>query len=364
MKRGAGRKAAGAFNGSADAFFMTEALSLAENGLGRTRPNPSVGAVVVKGGKIVGRGWHKRVGDAHAEVEALRDAGIRAKGATVYVSLEPCSRPGRVGACTDALAAAGVARVVYAVTDPNPRNAGRARAELAASGVACERLRAPRELLDKAERLIRGFSKVFAPGPKQGLPFVTVKIAMSLDGRICDGEGNAKWISSAAARAKTGALRNKVDAVMVGAETLRRDNPSLLCRQGDNPNLLRLVVTTSARGFDRNWQVFSDDARHRTFILCVGRSVVPRSLRDWERDGEGAIGGVIAAKSLEDGLRAFSDRTGALEILCEGGMKLAVSLAEAGLVDEWITVLAPKVVGTRRIDDATVVREVKCLQDW
>lgn len=351
-------------DGSSDAAFMSEAVRLARNGLGHTRPNPSVGAVVVRDGKIVGRGWHRRAGQAHAEVEALRDAGDLAKNATVYVTLEPCSKPGRVGACTDALVAAGVSRVVYAVTDPNPRNAGRAEAVLAKAGIACERLSGPDELINEAKALVRGFAKVFAQaGSGLAVPYVMVKIAMSLDGRICDSEGNAKWISSAKARATTGEIRSRVDAVMVGAETVRRDNPSLLCHSTENPDLLRVIVTRSGKGMSRASQVFSDDACARTYILCIGRSSVPRALKEWTQ-GERPIGGVMAAPTLAQALQELHERTGVLEVLCEGGLKLAASLAEEGLVDEWLAVIAPIVIGSRKIGNAVAIKEVKCLQDW
>ena len=178
-----------------DISFLSRAVVLARRGEGHTRPNPPVGAVVVDGsGKIVGEGWHKRCGGDHAEVAALKNTvrrGNSAKGACVYVTLEPCSRPGRVGACTDALIAAGVSRVVYACSDPNPVNRGRAKRVLARAGIACQKVGfAP------AEELIAPFAKHVT----SAMPFVTVKIAMSLDGRICDSEGKARWISSEKAR--------------------------------------------------------------------------------------------------------------------------------------------------------------------
>ncbi len=304
---------------------MARALALARKGCGHTRPNPPVGAVVVCGGKVVGEGYHRKAGTDHAEVAALKQARRRLGGAaaaalrdaTLYVTLEPCSRPGRVGACTDAIAAAGVPRVIYAVPDPNPTNRGRAARVLAKAGIRCTRFRGTADVLDGARRLIAPFAKHVTTG----LPYVTVKIALSLDGRICDDGGQARWISSAKARARTGALRAEVDAILVGAETVRKDNPSLLCHQKRNDDLLRVVVSQSGN-LPRDAQVFAD-GRNPTLVF---------------RD---------AAEAIRE-----LGRRGALHVLCEGGLKLATSLAEAGLVDEWWTVLAPCVIGHRPIGEA------------
>lgn len=311
---------------------MLRALQLAANGMGHTRPNPPVGAVIVRGGEVVGEGWHKKAGGDHAEVAAIRNAKRRGKsteGATIYVTLEPCSKPGRVGACTDAIVAAGISNVVYAATDPNPKNRGRAKRVLAKSGVRCERFSGDAKLIRAADWLIRAFRKHVTTG----LPFVTVKIAMSLDGRICDNWGDAKWISSENARRCTGRLREKVDAIMVGGETVRRDDPSLLSHGRRNDDLIRVVVSKSGR-LPKNAQVFTDGAPNRTLVFDDAR------------------------KALEE-LGAM----GVMHVLCEGGLKLAVSLAEQGLVDEWISVVAPKVIGSRRVKDAVVISEVACLQD-
>lgn len=307
---------------AADEIFMARALELARKGEGHTRPNPPVGAVVVLRGKIIGEGWHRRCGGDHAETAALKDVvrhGGSAKGATVYVTLEPCSRPGRVGACTDALADAEVARVVFACSDPNPKNRGRAVRVLARAGIVCEKMKCP-----AAEELIAPFAKHVVTG----MPFVTVKMAVSLDGRICDSKGGAKWISSEAARKDTGRLRNRVDAVMVGAGTVRTDDPGLLPHDGRNDDLLRVVVTRSGK-LPTGARIFSD-GRNETVVCRIGKNF-----------------------GLAEALGELGKR-GIMHVLCEGGMKLAVSLAEAGLVDEWISVLAPCVVGTRPVGEKKV----------
>lgn len=314
-----------------DRKFMLRALTLARRGMGHTRPNPPVGAVVVAGGEIVGEGWHKRAGGDHAEVAAIKNAakrGAGTKGSSIYVTLEPCSKPGRVGACTDAIVAAGISRVVYAAKDPNPKNRGRAKRVLAKHGIECE-LAGDAALRREAEEIIRPFAKHVTTG----LPYVTVKIAMSLDGRICDNWGDAKWVSSADARRFTsGELRETADAIMVGAETVRRDDPSLLSHRRRNDDLMRIIVSRSGR-LPKSAKVFTDGAPNETIVFGDAR------------------------KAIEE-----LGRRGVMSVLCEGGLNLAVSLAEAGLVDEWLTVLAPKVIGTRHIGDATVIGRTSCLQ--
>jgi len=316
-----------------DELFLAYAHFHALKGQGHTRPNPAVGAVVVKGGKIIGEGWHKRAGGDHAEVAAIKDAVRRIEkdgthltsgrdavfplsGATIYVTLEPCSRPGRVGACTNAIIAAGIKRVVYGSVDPNPTNRGRAKRVLAKAGVKCEQIASER-MVRASDYLIRDFTKHVTTG----LPYVTVKIALSLDGRICDDKGDARWISSAAARKETGEMREWVDAIMVGAETVRKDDPSLLSHGKRNDDLIRVVVTRSGK-LPKKAQVLTD-GRNPTLV--------------YQTKGP-----------LRDVLADLGSR-GILQVLCEGGLELATALADEGLVDEWITVLAPCVIGHRPI---------------
>ena len=276
------------------------------------------------------------------------------RGATLYVTLEPCSKPGRVGACTDAIIATGLKRVVYAVPDPNPKNRGKAKRALAKHGIECVNAGArrprpaaqlvhgagpsrPREmsLVESGLRLIAPFAKHITTG----LPFVTVKIAMSLDGKICDDYGNARWISSAKSRKETGYLREWVDAIMVGAETVRKDNPSLLSHGKRNDDLIRVVVTCSGR-LQKNAQIFTDGAPNETLVFKVGKD----------------------AKDIKDVLRQLG-KMGVMHVLCEGGLNLARSLADAGLIDEWITVLAPKVIGSRRIGKAVSIPKAFVMPD-
>ena len=312
--------AATAADVSFEADCLRRAAKLAEKGLGHTRPNPTVGAVIVKRGKIIGEGWHKKAGGDHAEVAAIKSAARRgesAAGATIYVTLEPCSKPGRVGACTDAIAAAGIKRVVYAVPDPNPTNRGKAKRALAKHGIVCELFKGDKEVTAKCRGMIAAFRKHVLTG----LPYVTVKLAMSMDGKICDNWGGSNWITCEASRDRTNMLRSSVDAVMVGAETVRKDNPSLLARVYPNKDLIRVVISKSGK-LPKKAQVFTD-GKNPTLVF-------------------------------DDAKKALKElgKMGVMSVLCEGGLKLAMSLAEAGLVDEWITVMAPVIIGTRRIDRA------------
>ena len=321
--------------GSADhQRFLVRALALAARGEGHTRPNPPVGAVIVSGGQIIGEGWHRKAGGDHAEVAAIKDACRRLRApvdarclpsdATLYVTLEPCSKPGRVGACTDAIVAAGIKRVYFAVPDPNRVNRGKAKRVLARRGVVCTSLASDRRLgavIAAARRMIAPFAKHVTTG----LPFVTVKLAMSLDGRICDCTGNAKWISSARSRGLTGRERERVDAIMVGAGTVRADDPSLLSHGRRNDDLVRVVVTRSGR-IPKQARIFTD-GRNPT-LVC--------------RAADGRLKPV-----LED-----LGRRGLLHVLCEGGLELARSLADEGLVDRWISVTAPIVIGSRHLAEA------------
>lgn len=299
---------------------MARACALAAKGEGHTRPNPPVGAIVVKGGKIVGCGYHARAGESHAETVALADCRVSPRGSTMYVTLEPCSRPGRVGACTDAIIAAGVKKVVYGMPDPNPANRGRAKRIFARAGIEC--IDFSKESGEcEACRTIRRMMAPFAKHVTSGLPFVTVKIAMSLDGMACDRFGDAKWISSEASRAATGDLRRCCDAIMVGAGTIRKDDPSLLWHEGENRDLIRVVVSKSGKLPPRA-RVFTD-GKNPTLVFRSPREAMEK------------LGGM-----------------GCLHVLCEGGLSLARSMAGQGFVDRWITVVAPMVIGSRRIGEA------------
>jgi diaminohydroxyphosphoribosylaminopyrimidine deaminase/5-amino-6-(5-phosphoribosylamino)uracil reductase len=241
-----------------DAQFMRLALRLARRGYGATSPNPMVGAVLVKGGKIIGRGWHRKAGLPHAEIEALRDAqkhGQNPKGATLYVTLEPCCTHGRTPPCTEAIIAAGIRRVVIGATDPNPSHAGKGFQILRNAGIAvagssrCDDRTAqravPTKLADECTRLNEAFNHWIV----HRTPFITVKAAMTLDGKIATASGESKWITGEKARAYGMKLRQGSDAILVGVNTILADDPSLTVRGAGNaqPRLRRIVLDSRAR---------------------------------------------------------------------------------------------------------------------
>ncbi len=324
---------------AADAAQMATALRLARRGLGRVWPNPAVGCVIVREGRVVGRGWTQPGGRPHAETEALAMAGAAAKGATAYVSLEPCSHHGKTPPCAEALIAAGVARVVTATGDPDPRVSGRGHTLLREAGIAV------REglLREAAETLNRGFLlKV-----REGRPLVTLKLAMSLDGRIATHNGKSQWITGAEARARAHLLRAEHDAVMVGSGTAIADNPRLTVRlpglEGRQP--LRLVADGSL-ALPLTQELVRTAAQVPTWLLTRG-DVERHRRRAFEETGvevitvEGAEG---APLDLPAAFKALGER-GLTRVLVEGGGRLAASLLRAGLVDDLIVFQAGMAIG-------------------
>ncbi len=316
---------------------MALALRLARRGEGCTRPNPPVGAVLTRAGRVVGQGWHRRAGGPHAEIYALRQAGARARGATLYVTLEPCSTSGRTPPCTAALIAAGVRRVVAAVTDPNPRHRGRGLALLRRAGIAVKtgvRREEAQALLDPfARRMIHG------------RPYLTLKLGQTLDGRIADAAGCSKWVTGVQARREVQALRRRCDVVLVGAGTVLADDPSLLPRPPLGRHPWRVIV--DARGRVRpGARVFSDGAAAQTVLATTAACPTARR-RAYARAGAAVwmlpadAHGRVSLTSLMERLQTL----GALHVLCEGGGELASSLLAERLVDEAWIFLAPLFLG-------------------
>ena len=324
-----------------DLRWMARALTLASKGLGRTSPNPMVGAVIVRDGEIVGEGFHPQAGEPHAEVFALREAGARAKGATAYVSLEPCNHHGRTPPCTEALIAAGVARVVVAATDPNPLVSGRGLDRLAIAGVAV----ASGLLEAESRRLNEAFERWITTGR----PFVTVKLATSLDGRIAAQTGRSQWITGAPARAQVHRLRAHADAVLVGSGTALADDPRLTARDVPGPwhPPLRIVVDSALRVPPRA-KLFDPAAPGGALVATAlpedapaARALIARGVTVWSLPG--ADGRVDLAALLERlGAR---DPAPVTSLLVEGGGVLAGALLRAGLVDKLVTHVAPLVIG-------------------
>ncbi|MDH4608326.1 bifunctional diaminohydroxyphosphoribosylaminopyrimidine deaminase/5-amino-6-(5-phosphoribosylamino)uracil reductase RibD [Pseudomonas sp. BN102] len=322
-----------------DQAHMARALELARKGIYSTHPNPRVGCVIVRDGQVVGEGWHVRAGEPHAEVHALRQAGELARGATAYVTLEPCSHHGRTPPCADALVAAGVGRVVAAMQDPNPQVAGNGLKRLADAGIAVQ----SGVLEAEARALNAGFIKRM----EQGLPFVRVKLAMSLDGRTAMASGESQWITGPEARAAVQRLRARASVVLTGADTVLTDAARLTVRPdelGLDPELSALAVS-----------------RPPLRVLVDGRRRVPASAPFFQAgpalvvtvtDSAPYPGHELLALPGTDGrvdlrrlLLELASR-GANEVLVEAGPRLAGAFARAGLVDEYQIFIAAKFLGS------------------
>jgi len=311
---------------------MARALQLAQRGLLTATPNPRVGCVLVKNGKNIGEGWHVRAGEAHAEVHALRAAGAAAQGATAYVTLEPCSHHGRTPPCAEALIEAGVARVVCAMQDPNPRVAGQGFAMLRAAGIAVE--------CGLMEAAARDLNIGFVSRMTRGLPFVRSKIAASLDGRTALANGVSQWITGAAARVDVQHWRARSCALVTGIGTVLADDPQLNVRIATERQPLRVVLDSALR--------MPPTAR----MLQGGRVLVCTASQDagkraaLERQGAEVLLLPDAAGQVDlpAVLRELA-RRGINEVLVEAGKTLNGALLRAGLLDELVLYLAPQLLG-------------------
>ncbi len=320
-----------------DQRFMAVALEQAARGLGRTHPNPAVGAVLVKGGRVLARGFHAKAGTPHAEVVALRAAGARARGAVLYSTLEPCDHWGRTPPCTQAILEAGVARVVYASSDPNPLVNGKGLRRLRAHGVAVT----GGVLREAADALNAPFFKFITTG----LPWVTLKAGVTLDGKLATAGGRSKWITSDAARRRAHELRDRVDAVVVGAGTVAADDPQLttrLPRDGRTP--VRVVLDPSLRTSPRA-RVYGTGKGLRTLVATLVAPETARA-RAFSRRGVEVmqVRGRGERLDLEALLRALG-KLGLLHVLVEGGSLVHGGFLSAGLADELILFVAPKLFG-------------------
>lgn len=323
-----------------DAELMRRAIELARNGLYTTDPNPRVGCVIVQGDRIVGQGWHMRTGDLHAERVALADAGEAARGATVYVSLEPCNHTGRTAPCSDALIAAGVARVVCAMRDPNPNVAGGGIDALERAGIAV------------ADGLLEREARALNPGyvsrAVRGRPFVRSKLAVSLDGRTALANGQSQWITGEAARADVHRWRARASAVVTGIDTVLADDPALDARLGDTT----IVVHQPARVvIDSRLRVPLDA---KTLTL-PGERIVFTASGDSDKVAALAARGTTIEQVGRDvdghcDLAEVMRRLAALElneVWVEAGAGLNAGLLEAGLIDELVVYVAPVLLGDR-----------------
>jgi diaminohydroxyphosphoribosylaminopyrimidine deaminase/5-amino-6-(5-phosphoribosylamino)uracil reductase len=295
---------------NSDEQYMMRAIGLAKMGEGLTRPNPPVGAVLVLEDHIVAEGWHRKAGEDHAErdcLENLPPMPVHLGSATLYITLEPCSSQGRTPPCTDLILEKGIGRVVVSVEDLNPKHAGRGLDILREAGVevvagVCE---------TEGHELIAPFEKFITTG----MPYVTLKLASTLDGRIADREGNSKWITGSAARERVQEMRRRADAIMVGAGTVRADDPSLLPRPAEGRRPFRVIMGDNV---PQDAKALTDEAAEQTLFY----------------------NGNLAAT-----MRDLAEEHGVMHVLCEGGGKLAARLVEEGLVDEFAFFIAPKLMG-------------------
>jgi diaminohydroxyphosphoribosylaminopyrimidine deaminase/5-amino-6-(5-phosphoribosylamino)uracil reductase len=324
-----------------DAHYMARALELARKGHYTTHPNPRVGCVIVSDGQIVGEGWHVRTGEPHAEVHALRAAGDKARGATAYVTLEPCSHHGRTPPCADALVNAGVSRVVAAMQDPNPSVAGRGMQRLAQAGISVE----SGVLEGEARKLNQGFLKRM----EHGLPFVRVKLAMSLDGRTAMESGESQWITGPAARSAVQRLRAEASVVLTGADTVLADNARLTVRADE----LGLDAEQTAQVMSRLPLRVLIDGRLRVPLdapfFKAGPALVATCMAIEEQYANGPECLIVAGSDGQVDLRKLLVELaarGVNDVLVEAGPRLAGAFAQQGLVDEFQIFIAGKFLGS------------------
>jgi diaminohydroxyphosphoribosylaminopyrimidine deaminase/5-amino-6-(5-phosphoribosylamino)uracil reductase len=332
--------------------FMARALKLAEKGLYTTHPNPRVGCVIVKNGEIIGEGWHERAGEPHAEVHALRQAGERARGADVYVTLEPCSHHGRTPPCANALIDAGVSRVWAGSADPNPLVAGRGLERLQQAGIAVQ----CGVLQTECETLNIGFFQRF----KRGRPWVRLKTAASLDGRVALASGASKWLTGESARQDVQRLRARSSAIVTGINTVLADDPALTVRDdgvsqasaGRVRQPLRIVLDRQLRLTD-NLQILADTG-NPVLIVTTPQAVASQPAVRLERLRQKAeILTLDPALDLSAFLAELAIR-GVNEVLVEAGGTLAGAFLQQGLCDEYWLYIAPKLLGPEGIPMANI----------
>lgn len=319
---------------------MRLALRLAARARGRTSPNPMVGALVVRGGRIVGKGYHHQAGMPHAEVNALADAGEAAQGADLYLNLEPCSHYGRTPPCVDSIIASKVKRVFVGMGDPNPLVSGRGISKLRQSGLEVA--------VGVLEKECRKLNEIFIKYITTGRPFVILKSAVSLDGRIAAETGDSKWISNEQSRVCVHRLRDQVDAILVGVGTVLKDDPQLTTRlphrRGKDP--IRIVVDSTLKiPLDARILTVQSDART---IIATTRDAAPEKIHTLEARGAHVL--VVPSQKTVD-LDLLMEALGKQEItsvLIEGGSRVNTTALESGIVDKLVFFYAPRIIGGAR----------------
>jgi diaminohydroxyphosphoribosylaminopyrimidine deaminase/5-amino-6-(5-phosphoribosylamino)uracil reductase len=328
---------------------MRRALELAEQGRGRTSPNPMVGCVVVRDGKVIGEGWHRKAGEPHAEINAIADAGCDIAGATLYVTLEPCCHQGRTPPCLDTLLKHKPARVVVAMHDPNPKVSGESIFRLRDAGIEVE--------VGVLEAEARKQNEAFVKFITSKMPFVIAKCGMSLDGKIATRTGDSRWVTSEESRRMVHQLRNEVDAILVGSRTVMTDDPSLTTRleEGKIKDPIRILLDADDY-LDANARVFHQESDAPTWV------VAPES-RDF-----GGVAEVIKIRRTKRGLDMIElmhelARREVMTVLIEGGGTTHATAFNAGVVDKVMFFVAPKIVGGREAVTAVEGEGVERMSD-
>ncbi|MGE8205016.1 bifunctional diaminohydroxyphosphoribosylaminopyrimidine deaminase/5-amino-6-(5-phosphoribosylamino)uracil reductase RibD [Heyndrickxia sp. NPDC080065] len=319
-----------------DQYYMKLALDLAKSTLGQTTPNPVVGAVIVKNNQVVGMGAHLKAGESHAEVHALQMAKENAIGATMYVTLEPCSHFGRTPPCSDLVIKSGIKRVVVATTDPNPKVAGMGIDRMRAAGLIVE----VGLFKDEADQL----NQIFFHFIQTGLPFVTLKSATSLDGKIATREGKSKWITGKDARDDVHYFRHTHDAILVGVNTVLKDNPSLTTRQtGGGKSPVRIILDTNLRTpLDSK---IIEELQAETWIV-TGSNVDEKRLVPYKTKGVHILKMVTPSIEIKSMLKRIAEM-GISSIFVEGGAEIHGSFLKERAFQQVITYIAPKLIGGR-----------------
>ncbi len=322
-----------------DASFMEMALWLAQRGRGCTSPNPMVGALLVKRGEIIGEGWHRKAGGPHAEVEALRDAarrGNNSDGSTLYVTLEPCCTHGRTPPCSEAIIAAGIQRVVVAATDPNPKHSGRAYSLFRRAGIeVCSGV-----LVEEATRLNENFNHWIL----QGTPFVTVKAAMTLDGKIATATGESKWITGTQSLAHAMKFRAAADAVLVGVNTVLLDDPALTVRIGKTKAAKRRIILDSLARTTLDSQIVSDEFALLTTIV-VTKAAPKRRVASLAKRVKVVVAPSCKGRPNLAWLLRRLGGEGVTSLLVEGGGEVNAAFLLEGLAQRAAFFYAPKILG-------------------
>jgi diaminohydroxyphosphoribosylaminopyrimidine deaminase/5-amino-6-(5-phosphoribosylamino)uracil reductase len=337
-----------------DLWHMRRALELAAHGQGAVEPNPMVGCVVARGAEIIGEGWHRRFGGDHAEVEALRLAGARAAGATLYVTLEPCCHTGKTPPCTAAILAAGIRRVVAAMADPFPQVAGRGTAALQAAGVEVQ--------VGPAAQQARALNAPYLKLLQHGRPWVIAKWAMTLDGKIATRTGQSQWISTPRSRQLVHALRGRVDAIVVGRETALRDDPLLTARPAGPRTAMRVVLDSRA-ALPSQSRLVRTAGQTPLLVAVGGEASSADCLRLREAGCEVLVcPGATPAARLDALLEEFGRRQ-LTNVLVEGGGQVLGSLLDARQIDEVHVFIAPKLAGGSAAPSPVAGQGVATLSD-